>query len=438
VTPAEADWTPTLVALAIGVVLGIALLWRLRRARLAQRDRPASVADTSDLEARRDAALARLREIDQLAPNQHSAELTQERRRLELDAARALMELDRQATAPPARLPRGAWAPGSTLRGFLWGVGSVGIVALLFYFASQSGKSQPPTTPAANDSQAAATTTDAETAALRAQIEKDPGDLAARLDLARHALAANDMMTVFNETRFILERQPAEPRALTYQAVVRLAMGQPKNAEEMLERALAAQPDLEDAYVYLMLVHTETGNARAADTVLERAVKRLPAEAEALRTALARMQSEAKAGATAPRELPENPHAALDSGAPMPSAAMPAGVLPGQSVAGSVDLVASVQRPSSPRAALYVLVRAKGQTSGPPLAVKRLPAVFPAAFEVSAADSMTGATLPSTVRIEARLAADGDATNAPGQPHAAVDDVLLGTRNLHLTLAPSP
>ena len=435
-TPAETNWTPALAALAIGVVLGIALLWRVA-ARLAERDHPTPVADASDLEARRDAALARLREIDQLAPSQHSAELTQERRRLELEAARALMELDRQAAAPPAHLPQRAWAPGSTLRGFLWGVGSVGTVALLSYFASQSGKSQPPVAAAANDSQPAAS--DTETAALRAQIEKDPEDLAARLDLARHALAANDMMTVFNETRFVLERQPAEPRALTYQAVVRLAMGQAKKAEEMLERALGAQPDLEDAYVYLMLVYTETGNPAAADAVLQRAVKRLPSETEALRSALARMQSEAKAGAAAPRELPENPHAALDSGGPLQSEPRPAGALPGQSVAGTIDLAARVEPPTSPRAALYVLVRPKGQTTGPPLAVKRLPAAFPAAFEVSAADSMTGATLPTNVRIEARLAADGDATaRAQGQPHAAVDDVPLGTRNLRLTLASSP
>jgi len=43
-TPAETNWTPALAALAIGVVLGIALLWRVA-ARLAERDHPTPVAD---------------------------------------------------------------------------------------------------------------------------------------------------------------------------------------------------------------------------------------------------------------------------------------------------------------------------------------------------------------------------------------------------------
>jgi cytochrome c-type biogenesis protein CcmH len=439
-TPGEVAWTPALLVLAIGVVLGVALLWRLRAARHAARGPAKPTTDPSDLEARRDAALARLRELDQEASNKPASTLAHERQKLELDAARALMEMDRLAAAPRT-LPAQGPARGSALRGFLWGVGSAAALALLLYFASQSATTRQDAPATVPDSQPTpSATADAEAAALRARIEKAPEDLSARLDLARHALAANDMMTVFKETRFVLDRKPTDPRGLTYQAVVRLAMGQPKKAEEMLERAIAAQPALEDAYVYLMLVHTEARNAHAADSVLARATAHLPSQAEELRSVLARMRSEASASAASARELPENPHAALDAGAQPDSQAATATAPAGQSVSGTVDLAAAVQRPTSPRAAIYVVVRRTGQTSGPPLAVKRFPLTsLPAPFEISTADSMTGAALGGNLRVEARLAVDGDATKpTKGEARAFVDNVPLGAHDVHLTLAPLP
>jgi cytochrome c-type biogenesis protein CcmH len=445
-TSSGADWTPALAALGLGAILGIALLWRLRTARPGEQDLATQRATRSDLAVRRDALIARLRDLDEEAPNQPPEALAQERQRLELEAARVLMELDLGATTPQPRLPRvqaptGGVATGSTLRGFLWGAGSAAALALLFYVASRSGidASTEGAETGARPGDEAGATSDARIAELRAQIEKDPDNLDARVELARHSLAVNDMMAVFGETRFVLDRKPDEPRALTYQAVVRLAMGQPKKAEEMLERAIAAKPDLEDAYVYLMLVHTETGNAPAADTVLKRATARLPSEADELRSVLVRMRSETSASGGARRELPENPHAALEREGSPESAAHAGSASTEQGVSGTVDLAAQVTLTASPRAAVYVSVRRAGQSAGPPLAVKKLPATaFPLAFEVGAADSMTGAALPGELRIEARLAADGDAARrAPGEPRAVADGVLLGTRDIRLMLAPS-
>ena len=444
-TASGVDWTPALAALALGAILGVALLWRLRAARPAGRDLASERAARADLAARRDALIARLRDLHEGVPNQPPEVLARERQRLELEAARVLMELDLGAATPQMRLPR-AQAPttgaatGSTLRGFLWGVGSAAVLALLFYVASQSGidASKDGAARGTRPGDEAGATSNARIAELRAQIEKNPDNLDARVELARHSLAANDMMAVFNETRFVLDRKPDEPRALTYQAVVRLAMGQPKKAEEMLERAIAAKPDLEDAWVYLMLVHTETGNARAADAVLQRATERLPSEVDELRSVLARMRSEAGTSGGAQRELPENPHAALERDGTPESAGRVGSASSEQGVSGTVDLAAQVRLTASSRAAVYVSVRRAGQLAGPPLAVQRLPATtFPVRFDIGAADSMTGAALPGKLRIEARLATDGDAASrAPGEPRAVADSVLLGTRDVRLTLVP--
>ena len=82
--------------------------------------------------------------------------------------------------------------------------------------------------------------TDAHTAQLRAALAKNPDDLDARLELARHLLRQRDLMGVWNETQYVLERQPGHPRALAYQSLVRLAMGQGEMAVEMLKQAIAA------------------------------------------------------------------------------------------------------------------------------------------------------------------------------------------------------
>jgi Tfp pilus assembly protein PilF len=435
-TPATVDWTPALTVFAAAVVAALVLLRWLRTAAPQQADHPQSQTDPLDLEVERDRLLARLRELGPDAP-------TKERRQLELQAARVLMALDsRQPSRPTPPTLRGESAAtpappsGSTLRGFVWGAASVAAVALLLLLVSQSRE---PRTVATDSQGRVGSTSDPETQTLRARIEKNPQDLAARLDLARHALAANDLMTVFNQTRFVLDRSPDEARALTYEAVVRLAMGQPKTAEEMLERALTTQPDLEDAYVYLMLVHTETGNAAAADAALQRAAARLPSETDALRSVLARMRSEARSDAVSPAEPPYNPHAALDRHGSTEPASVP-NPSPNQSVSGTIALAATLRQAASSRAAVYVLVRPAGQLDGPPLAVRRLPATaFPLSFELDTADSMTGAPMRGNVRVEARLAVDGDATvRRHGEPRAVIDNVPLGSHNLRLTLTPAP
>ena len=182
---------------------------------------------------------------------------------------------------------------------------------------------------------------DARTLELRASLAKSPDDLDTRLELARHLLMQRDLMGVWNETQYVLERQPRHPRALTYQSLVRLAMGQGDVAVAMLKQAIAAEPDLLEAHQNLAFVYTSLGRPKEAEATVAEIARRSPADAERLRQALAQLS------ASRQQEPPTEAHADV----PPPSAtaeaqaaasAAPAAAGPGGAVFGWVEADAAV------------------------------------------------------------------------------------------------
>jgi cytochrome c-type biogenesis protein CcmH len=288
---------------------------------------------------------------------------------------------------------------------------------------------------------------EAQLAALTARVRQDPEDLDARLELARFHLMREDLMAVFEETQEVLARDADNPAALSYQSLVRLAMGQADRAEQMLVRALEADPALFDAYVHLMLVYTSTDRMPEADAVFERAAQRFPERRAALRQILDQMKASGPTAGAPTAGAPaagEDPHAdvpppgAAPPAAPAGPATAGAGATGGGSVAGVLELAPSVQATLAPGAAVFVTLRAPGAAGGPPLAALRLAAAsFPLAFEIGQAHSMTGGQIPDRVLVEARLDTDGDLSTRPStDPYGRADDVGLGTRNLRIALAP--
>lgn len=86
---------------------------------------------------------------------------------------------------------------------------------------------------------------------------------------------------------------------------------------------------------------------------------------------------------------------------------------PSKIIAGRVDLATEFKSTLAPNAALYIVARRAGETSGPPIAVKRFtqPMVFPIEFQLSGLDVM----MPDTVfegkmTVTARIAQSGSAT----------------------------
>jgi tetratricopeptide (TPR) repeat protein len=260
---------------------------------------------------------------------------------------------------------------------------------------------------------------------LREVLAKNPDDYNARIDLAQLHLGRRDLMAVWNETQYVLQRVPGHPRALAYQALVRLAMGQGDAAVAMLKQAQAAAPQLLEPSLHLALVYARLGRFKEAEVTMADAQRRFPEQAERLGQLLAQMRQTGD----------ERPAAAATADAPGRQAAPAGAAADARGVAGVIELDPRLAGSVPAGALVFVTARAAGVTQGPPVAVKRLPASFPLRFELSAADSMMGQPLPERLRVEARLDADGDPlSRGPGDFAARLDGVAVGRADLKLVL----
>ena len=453
------DWFPAVAVLAAGLATGAIVWWRTQKT--------PTVAPTAaplplrDLEGKREALIAQLRELDFTGEKRTPEQLARERQRLEHLAARTMRDIDALGAVDPAaartvreratavelppRQPVAAPA-GSSLRGFFWGIGSAAALGLLYFFVSQSAKERKEggalTGNAPRETAEPAEASDAEVQAAQAALAKNPSDIEARLALVRLHLIGQDMMAVFKETQAVLQISPGEPRALSYQALVRLAMGQSQQAESMLKEALAKDPQLLDAYIHLMLVYTRTGRAAEADKVLADAQQRFPKRATSLKDLLGQMREDSTTEpAAADAGGAADPHAGVLVAGPTTSGASPAPTAAAgaeKKVAGILELDASLRGRTFPGATVFVTLRDGGFGAGPPLAARRIPAAsFPMPFEIGSRDVMIGEPLPDDLLIEARIDSDGDPlTRAPSDPYGRADHVNAGSTGIKIVLKP--
>lgn len=117
---------------------------------------------------------------------------------------------------------------------------------------------------------------------LEATIRQSPDNLGARVELAKLYFDRNNMMGVFEQTQYVLDRSPDDSRALTYQAFVRIAMGQRQNAAKLLARATAVDPGLTDAWIGVAWLKTADGLPAEAEAAIAEAGRRHPEERERL------------------------------------------------------------------------------------------------------------------------------------------------------------
>jgi len=455
--PGAVAWGWPVAVLAAGLALGAFLIWRMRRAV------PAAAADhipveLRDLDGRLEVLVHQLRELQDLAATRSPEQLARERYALELQAAEVWRERERSAPAvAPAKKkaapgPAGQAAgepaapgpaPGAGLRGFLWGAGSAAAVALLLFYVGRTAKPReegesvtgnlpPRGGPSAAGEDPAGAGEDGDEAQIRAALKANPDDLDARLDLAMLHLRKRELMAVFEETQYVLGKQPGHPRALSYQALVRLAMGQGDVAERMLKQALATDPNLFEGYLHLALVETRMGRDQEAQAAIDEASRRFPERADVLARVLPEIRG---AGREGPATAEGDPHAAVPPPAGGASAETPATAAGAPALAGVIELPSSLASRVGPQAVVFVTVRESGTTGGPPVAVKRLPAAFPLRFAIGAGDSMMGQPLPTRARLEARVDSDGDPlTRDAKDPKAQLDGVAAGSSRLRLVL----
>ena len=423
---APTDWTSAIAILVAGLILGgmVFFLFSKRKAKTIGDDRDLV---RKDLEAKRDALVARLRDLDDTS-------LPQERARLERETADVLRQLD---AAPkqrggqailPVRSPSSSAGMNPTVKGFFWGAGSFAALAGLFYLVMQMATPRQeggqltgnlPNEQQAPPLQAAQQTPSPLVMQLEAQVKSDPNNLQLRNDLAQAYLETDNLMAVFEQTKFVLEKKPGDSRALTFQALVRMSMGESELAEQMLQQAAKNDPKNLDSWVALAWVYAQQNRMKDAEAMIAEAAKQSPADKERLDQVFRQMQMSASQPQQQPPQQAELPpdHPPIDGGgAPDAPAA-------GRSITVTLDLDPSARAKSG-----VVFVIARNPAGGPPAAVKRVQvAQFPVTVSLSQSDSMMGQPLPDLFRLEARLDADGNAmTKTPNDPSAMQDSVTPG------------
>jgi cytochrome c-type biogenesis protein CcmH len=417
---ASTDWVSAIAILAAGLILGVLFMVfsRRRNARTLGGDPD---LERKDLEAKRDALVLQLRDpsigVD-------------ERQRLENETADVLRRLDafdRSAAAPATAAPRTS-GMDPAIKGFLWGATSVAALAALGYFVMQQAtprqEGQEVTGGmAAGRAQQPQAAPDPMVQQLEAAVRNEPANLQLRNDLAQAYLNTENLMGVFEQTKFVLAKQPNDSRALTYQSIVRMAMGEREEAQRMLQRATELDPKNLDGWVALAWVYAQTNRMADAERTIAQAVKQAPEEKGRLEALFAQMKGEANAPQQASNGgLPEG-HPSIDGASTPGRSAIPTGAGGAAAVRVTLDLDASAKQRSG-----IVFVIARNPAGGPPVAVKRvIAASFPVNVELTSADSMMGQQLPATFRIEARLDADGDPlTKPPSDPSGMQNGVTPG------------
>lgn len=435
---APTDWVSAVAILAAGLILGFLFLFFFRTRRSAPKIGGDEDLRRKDLEAKRDALVQQLRDPG-LSPD--------ERTRLELETAAVLRILEPAGagavaarTVPQDEELAAESAMNPALKGFLWGAGSFAILAALGFFVWQSANPREegglPTggMPTASQQQPQMPK-DPIVAQLEAAVQREPDNLDLRNNLAQAYLENDNMMGVFEQTKYVLERKPNDSRALTFQGLVRMAMGELPAATTMIENATKSDPKNIDAWVALSWIYLQQDRVQDAEAMIAEAAKQSPNDKARLEQVFAQMKQHAEESKNPPPqsaaagELPPG-HPPV-AGAPAASAA-PSTPPPSPSPAAGGERSVRVTLDLDPAArgkqgVLYVMAR--NPQGGPPVAVKRMMVTqFPVTFDFGSADSMMGQPLPDKFRLEARLDSDGDAaTKPPTDPAAMQNDVSPGT-----------
>lgn len=438
----EVDWIPPLLILAAGVIAGIILLLQVRaKAAVASASRSTSL---DDRRRRFDSIVVQLRELQDGSDTVAECDRMSETSRLEVEAALLLREIETLATPiadeAQTEAKRGAASSGDdgffqqrhALRRLVWFTGTSVVAAVMYVILMQSAKPRAVdgaltgNLPERGNGGAAAMPAAPAIAALIHRADANPNDLEARNDLAKAYLEQQDLMNVFQQTKLVLDRDPENARALSYQALVRLAIGEADQARAMVTRAIERDPNLLDAWLHLAIIHLQTGNNEAALQALQVAKQRHPEEAAMLNGIEQEMRNRIAGG---PAGAPPGTAQTQPAVAPASS--------PAESIAGEILLANGAVAPPA-GSLLFLTVREAGSRLGAPIAAQRLSvSSFPMRFSIGQEHSMQGRPFPDSSRIEVRIDSDGDPlTKDPKDLTASADDVRKGTSGVTLALAP--
>jgi tetratricopeptide (TPR) repeat protein len=104
-------------------------------------------------------------------------------------------------------------------------------------------------------------------------LEKDPGQLDVKANMAMTYVASSNPMQGISLLREILQKEPGHERASFNMGLLSMQSGQYEKAIERFEQVLKTHPDNDQAKFYLGISYAETGHTKEAKELLQ-AVKK--------------------------------------------------------------------------------------------------------------------------------------------------------------------
>ncbi|MFM7395532.1 MAG: tetratricopeptide repeat protein [Gammaproteobacteria bacterium] len=249
---------------------------------------------------------------------------------------------------------------------------------------------------------------------LSRRLEREPNDVEGWLMLGRSHTALGQYplaQRAYRRADRLENGRNAEALIGMAEAMVLRAEGLvDERSGRLFEQALVLEPDSEKALFFSAVGAQRRGETALAITRFEKILTMEPPEN--IRTILQQQIERLRRGVPA-AGASESPSSAsgMRSASAITAAEKPRVIV-------AVSVQPALAKTIPPGSTLFVFVRAPGRP-GPPLAVKRLPAVFPVSVELTAADSMVeGLTFAAndTVEVSAKVSSDGSATPRSGDP----------------------
>jgi len=428
------DFTTPAAVLVAGLVVGYVFLSRATES-------DASIDEESreiDLGATRDEVLEALRQLEVERPKMSAEDYEHERQQLLARGASALRELDDEdgdgepaadRAATPAREPAsspigGVWESlAPEWRGAIAALSAVAVVALLFFGLQgdtrerREGDSITGGDIVSNNNAApqglegANPQLVAQIKALETQLKENPNDVQTLNELTQLYLSAGVPEQAFQYNNQVRELAPDDRDARAYLGVLRMMMGMGDRAIEAFDGVLAEDPDHLLATFYKGLVLLELRRFDEAVAAFERAMELDPGNPK-----LAQAAEQAKA---------------MASGEPPP---MPSG---GELIVrGTLDIDPAAKATLRGNEVVFASVKDPSK-AGPPVAAIKLPASFPAPFQITTADMRAmgaGTVVPDQLSLTVRVDIDGNAMTREKAPMAVVNGLSKGADGVGVKL----
>lgn len=253
------SWGPPLMATGIGLLAGLALVWKARGG-----DDPG--AERRALAAHKEALLRRLRELDLERAKLPEADWQEERAALVQQAAGTLRRLDEIGGETPGR-GAGLLLPAAMLVALTL----LGVAVLVWPSGSGPAEATPVQPKPAENPHAMA-------AAAGAGL---PDDLAQLNSMAYAALQEGQLSTAMAVVEKARSLAPDDPSVRTNRDILRMNVGMVDKALADLREVVAAHPDLPRPTLWLAYAYGQKGQDGEARVLLARVIELAPESEEA-------------------------------------------------------------------------------------------------------------------------------------------------------------